>query len=104
MSGKVNGLQTEFVVDTGAEITVVPGNLVYENQLLPESIEIVGATGVPVCTKLADVEFDVMGKNFVKTVAVASAEMFCDKVLYSVPMRKSCAEQLLSVACESELP
>ncbi len=75
VSGKVNGLQTEFVVDTGAEITVVPGNLVYENQLLPESIEIVGATGVPVCTKLADVEFDVMGKNFVKTVAVASAEM-----------------------------
>ncbi len=68
------------------------GNLLYENQLLPDTIEIVSATGVPVCTKLADVEFDILGKKFVKTVA-----MLCDKVLNSVPMQKACAEQLSGV-------
>ena len=35
-------------MDMGTEITIVPGNLVYEGQILPDTVEIVGVTGVPV--------------------------------------------------------
>ncbi len=104
VEGKVNGFESQFVVDTGAEITIVPGNLVYESQLLPDTVEILGATGVPVETRMAEVEIDVLGKKFLKKVAVASAGMLCQKVLFSVPMEKKCAERLLAEACGSESP
>ncbi len=102
VEGKVYGLKSQFVVDTGVEITVVPGNLVYESQLLPETVEILGATGVPVETRMAEVEMDVLDKWFMKKVAVTAAGMLCDKVLFSVPMVNGCAERLLADACGSE--
>ena len=100
--GKVNGFTTDLVVDTGAEITVIPGNLVYEGQILPDTVEIVGATGVPVSAKTARVEFEVEGITFDKVVAVASPGMMCERVLYSVYMPKNKAMQLLVDACKSE--
>ena len=102
ISGKVNGFTTDLVVDTCAEITVVPGNLVYEGQILPDRVEIVGATGVPVSAKTARLEFEVEGITFDKVVAVASPGMMCEHVLYSVSMPKNKAMQLLVDACKSE--
>ncbi len=102
ISGKVNDTDAEFVVDTGAEITIVPGNLVYESQLLPDTVCVRGATGLPVTTNLARVEMCVLGKRFIKTVAVTSASMLCDKVLYSVPMGVQSAEKLLLDVCANE--
>ncbi len=89
-------------MDTGAEITVVPGDFVYDGQILPDTVEIVGATGVLVSTKTATLEFEVAGISFDKVVAVASPEMMCQRILYSVPMPKDKAKQLLVDACKSE--
>ncbi len=102
ISGKVNYIDAEFVVDAGAEITIVPGNLVYESQLLPDTVCVRGATGLPVTTNLARVEMCVLEKRFMKTVAVTSASMLCDKVLYSVPMGVQSAEKLLLDVCANE--
>ncbi len=38
VEGKVTGFKSQFVVDMGAEITSMPGNLVYESQLLPDTV------------------------------------------------------------------
>ena len=87
----------------GAEITIVPSNLVYEGQILPDTVEIVGITGVPVSAKTARVvEFEVEGITFDKVVAVESPGMMCERVLYSVSMPKNKAMQLLVDACKSE--
>ncbi len=45
-----------------------------------------------------------LGKKFLKKVAVASAGMLCQKVLFSVAMEMKCAERLLAEACGSESP
>ncbi len=95
VEGKVNGLKCTIAPDTGAEITVVPGNLVYESQLLPGTVEVRGATGVPVHLCMAEVEFEIEGESFARKVAVAHAGMLCDKVLFSVPMDGSMARKLL---------
>ena len=101
--GKINGSTTNLVVDMGAEITIVLGNLVYEGQILPDTVEIVGVMGVPVSAKTARVvEFEVEGITFDKVVAVESPGMMCERVLYSVSMPKNKAMQLLVDACKSE--
>ena len=95
IEGKVNGFKCEIAPDTGTEITVVPGNLVYESQLLPETVEVRGATGVSVHLFMAEVEFEIEGESLMRKVAVAHAGMLCDKVLFSVPMDGSMARKLL---------
>ena len=47
VEGIVNGLQCQIVPDTGAETTIVPGCLVYENQLLDEFVRVRGCNGEP---------------------------------------------------------
>ena len=74
ITGKVNGNQAQFIVDTSVEVTVVHSNLVSKKHLRPNTIEIVGAIGVPVTTRVVEVEFDILGKHFLKTVAVVSSE------------------------------
>ncbi len=83
ITGKVNGIQEEFIVDRGAEITVVPSNLVSRTHLWPNTIEIVRATWVALTTRLAEAEFGIFKKCFLKTVGVASSVMLRDRVLYS---------------------
>jgi len=39
VKGMVNGMACNFAPDTGAEITVVPGCLVYESQMLQGCIQ-----------------------------------------------------------------
>ncbi len=95
MSGKVNGSTWDIVPDTGAQVTVVPGCLVYENQILPDTIEVRGATGVPVTLCTAVVDFDIEGRIFEQKVAVAQRGMLNNKVLFSVPMDSSMAKSLL---------
>ncbi len=106
--GKVNGMDCDFAPDTGAEIAVVPGCLVYESQLLPDCIQVRGATGGPVTLCTAKVKFSVNEKTFEQVVAVAQPGMLNNKVLFSVPMDNSMAMRLLlgavdpSTVCEGE--
>ncbi len=85
----------------GAEVTIVPGTLVYESQMLPDTEVVRGATGVPVTLCMADVQFEIEGISSVRRVAVARADMLCDKVLFSVPMDDSMARKLLLGAVET---
>ncbi len=45
ISGKVNGVETQFLPDTGAEITVVPQELVCSAQVREKNVVIEGSTG-----------------------------------------------------------
>ncbi len=99
----MSDIDAECVVDTGADITIVPGSLVYEFQLSPDCVCVRGATGLPVPTNLARVEMCVLGGGkCMKTCWCNSASMLCDKVLYSVPMGVQSAEKLLLDVCEKE--
>ncbi len=93
--GIVNGEECPIVADTGAEITIVPGNLVYEGQITYEAVEIKDWQGSTDVLFTAAVEFVVAGKRFTDIVAVAPADTLGRKVLYSVPVDKETATKLI---------
>ncbi len=95
VKGRVNDVECSIVPDTGAEVTVVSGCLVYEAQILPEKVQVRGATGGPVSLCTAEVMFELEGRSFSKVVAVAQEGMLNGKVLYAVPMDDSKAKRLL---------
>ncbi len=102
VEGEVNGMECIIAPDTGAELTVVPGDLVYEKQMLDDWVkEVKAATGAPVTLQLAEVPFVFEDKEFVEEVAVARTDMVADKVLFAVPMDRCMARDLLlgAVAC-----
>ncbi len=57
VKGIVNGMNCLIVPDTGAEITIVPGCLVYENQLLDEIVRVKGWNGITKTLQTAEVDF-----------------------------------------------
>ncbi len=93
--GVVNGEECPIVADTGAEITIVPSDLVYEGQITDEVVEIRDWQGSTAVLSTAAVEFVVAGKKFSDIVAVAAADALGGKVLYSVPVDKETATKLL---------
>ncbi len=56
--------------NTGAEVTVVSGHLVYEKQMLDDWVKVKGATGAPVTLQLAEVPFVFEDREFVEEGAV----------------------------------
>ncbi len=93
--GVVNGEECPIVADTGAEITIVPSNLVYEGQITDEVVEIRDWQDSTAVLSTAAVEFVVAGKKFSDLLAVAPADALGGKVLYSVPVNKETATKLL---------
>jgi len=93
--GFVNGTRCQIVPDTGAEISVVPGCLVFGDQLTGESVEVCGWDGRPVTLDTAIVDFMFKGRYFKSEVAVAHKDTLCGRVLFSVPMESATAEHLL---------
>ncbi len=104
VKGMVNGMDCLIVPDTGAEITIVPGCLVYENQLLDERVRVKGWNGMTKTLQTAEVDFEYGGKSFMSVVAVAHEDDLCHKVLFSVPMDGSMASRLLLDAASSAPP
>ncbi len=80
----------EFVIDSGAHITVVPDKFVYTDQLLEECIWLIEATGVTVRAHLAKISVELFGTTFDRVVAIAHADSLCDRVLFSVTMPQYC--------------
>ncbi len=74
VEGFVNGAKCEIVPDTGAEITIVPGSLVYDDQLCEETVQVRGWDSNPVTLNTAVVDFRIDGKSFQCKVAVALAD------------------------------
>ncbi len=93
--GSVNGTKCEIVPDTGAEISIVSGCLVYEDQLTGETVEVKGWDSDPVTLRVAIVNFEFKGMCFKHRVAVAHRDSLAGRVLFSIPMEPSTAEHLL---------
>ncbi len=64
VQGFVNGTKCQIVPDTGAEITIVPGCLVYEQQLRDEKVQVKGWKGVSEWLHTAVVDFQIPAWHF----------------------------------------
>ena len=93
--GKVNDHDVDIMIDTGAQITTVPGIYVYTDNLTGESVSILGMNGAPVDYQIADVPNTVKGKTANVRVAVAPANQLNTRVLLAIPMNTSRANNLL---------
>ncbi len=102
IKGKLNGLDVEFLPDTGAEVTVVSRKFVCEAQFSDQFVTIEGATGTPERTPLDTVNLEVLGESFSKQVAVSSSMDKSCRVLYSIPLGGKLPEILFKSAREQE--
>ena len=93
--GQVNQQDAELIVDTGAQITVVPGKYVYTDNLTGDIVSILGVNGDPVPYEMAEVPISLHGKTVVETVAVDPADQLNAKVLLSVPLDNRAANALI---------
>ena len=95
IEGLVNGHEASVIIDTGAQITVVPGKFVYDDDLTGETISIMGVNGNPMPYQTARVPITLKGTTVFETVAVAPAHQLNTKVLLSTPVNKITTEHLL---------
>ena len=93
--GQVNQQDAEIIVDTGAQMTVVPGKYVYTDNLTGDIVSILGVNGDPVPYEMAEVPITLHGKTVVETVAVAPADQLNAKVLLSMPLDNRAANALI---------
>ncbi len=91
--GKVNDTPCVIAPDTGSDnrnnITLVPGHLVYEHQLVDQFERVKCVSGEPVLIQWADVPFEYKGCQFTQRVAVANQNLISDRVLFAVPLEES---------------
>ncbi len=64
LTGEVNGTSCTIIPDTEADITVVPGHLVYASQLLEEFETVRSVSCAPVCVQCAEVPITFEGKEY----------------------------------------
>ncbi len=95
IDGKVNGLACKFAPDTGAQITVVPDNLVFQDQVLGDTVVLRFGNGELERFPMAEVELQAESEPYRRKVAVAPVDMLRGTVLYSVPMDVAMARKLL---------
>ena len=100
--GNINGHEAEVVIDTGAQITVVPGKFVYSDNLTGETVSILGVNGDPMPYQTACIPITVQNKTKFETVAVAPEDQLNAKVLLSVPMDKTITDNLLNKYFQTE--
>ena len=95
IKGIVNGHDTDIVLDTGAQITVVPGKLVYEDNLTGNSIDIIGINGDPRPYQTAKISITLNGTEVEEIVAVAPEHQLNSKVLLATPICQKATKQLI---------
>ena len=95
IKGIINGHEAEVVIDTGAQITVVPGKFVYSDNLTGETVSILGINGDPMPYQTAHIPITVQNNTKYETVAVAPEDQLNAKVLLSVPMDQTITDNLL---------
>ena len=96
IKGIINGHEADVVIDTGAQITVVPGKFIYSDNLTGETVSILGINGDPMPYQTAHIPITVRNKTKYETVAVAPEDQLNAKVLLSVPMDTSITNDLLN--------
>ena len=102
IKGNINGHEAEVVIDTGAQITVVPGKFVYSDNLTGETVSILGVNGDPMPYQTACIPITVQNKTKYETVAVAPEDQLNAKVLLSVLMDKTITDNLLNKYFQTE--
>ncbi len=90
LQGAVNGTPCNIVPDTGADATIVPGNLMFASQLLDEFELVRGVAGSPVKVQCAKVPIQFEGKEYMQRVAVANKELVNECVLFHARASVGC--------------
>lgn len=94
MQGKVGCESTQFVLDTGAVISVVPDDVVNKEQMLGTSVTVVDANGGEVKRDLAEVWLHVGSLSMKQKVAVAPRDVLKGKALLAIDLSR-----IISCSC-----
>ena len=95
VKGIVNGYKADIILDTGAQITVVPGKYIYEDNLTGHTIDILGINGSPKPYQTATIPISINDTQVEETVAVASESQLNSKVLLATPLSENTTSSLI---------
>ena len=95
IQGTVNGYKAEITIDTGAQITVVPGKFIYDDNLTGETIDILGVNGNPRSYQLARIPIVINNTEVEEEVAVAPENQLNSRVLLATPLCKIATQHLI---------
>ena len=96
-TGMINDQEVDMVVDTGAQITIVTGPLVYHDQLTGKQVPIVGILGIPTQYELANVPITLDGSFIEETVAVAPEKQLHTRVFISGTLKQKQGRSLAKI-------
>ena len=88
IQGTVNGHKADITIDTGAQITVVPGKFIYDDNLTGQTIDILGVNGNPRSYQLACIPIVINNTEVQEEVAVAPENQLNSRVLLAAPLCK----------------
>ena len=98
----MNGHKADVIIDTGAQITVVPGKFVYKDDLTGDTVSILGVNGDPMLYQTATIPITLQNTTVYDTVAVAPADQLNAKVLLSTPINNTITEHLLDSCLDKQ--
>ena len=98
----VEGKQLPLLLDTGAQISVMPAELVPTSAKTGDKVRIKGFNGVAELRDLAEVKIKVGDKEFVERVALADLDELEGKGLLALNLKKKDSWEIMSMLCDGE--
>ena len=95
IKGTVNGHKVDIILDTGAQITVVPGKYIYEDNLTGHTVDIMGINGSPRPYQTAIIPITINNIQVEEKVAVAPEDQLNSRVLLATPMCETATQHLI---------
>ena len=95
IQGTVNGHKADITIDTGAQITVVPGKFIYDDNLTGQTIDILGVNGNPRSYQLARIPIIINNTEVEEEVAVAPENQLNSRVLLAAPLCQTTTQHLI---------
>ena len=95
IQGTVNGHKADITIDTGAQITVVPGKFIYDDNLTGQTIDILGVNGNPRSYQLARIPIVINNTEVEEEVAVAPENQLNSRVLLAAPLCQIATQHLI---------
>ena len=92
----MNGHKADIILDTGAQITVVPGKFIYDDNLTGETVDILGVNGSPRPYQTALIPISINNIEVEEKVAVAPEDQLNSRVLLATPMCETATEHLIN--------
>ena len=97
MEGTVNGHVTQVLLDSGADVSVVPAGMVEDSQLVQEQVVVTGFGGSPMVLPMAEVQFTLGEISWTEKVAVSPIGV-SGEVLLNLDVRSERGLQLILLA------